>query len=432
MARGFLAGVVWGTVVCGVGAGALSVAVGLPEQARQALAPLEGSDIVQSSAPKAPETVQQTPELGAVQQVPMPDIVREVPDSVPDTPLPEAAPNAETALAQPEVTQQVAVEAAQTPEIALQSPDSVQETPVAPQRSNLPKAQSENLPPQPEEDSGEAPPRIALLGQSGTPGQGSSSLLDKDSGAKSSRLPSIGSAPAEETPAESAPMGALDRYAAEIYGSVDADAPRMSVILLDDGLGALGPDAISALPFPISFAIAPNHPNPQEASAAYRKQGFEVLAMVDLPNGARPADVEVTLSATLRNLPEVIGVIEANGAPLQDSKALSDQVASYLGQGGHGLVSQDKGLNTATKLAVKSGVPAIALFRDLTANKGENQDTRRILENAAFRAKSEADVAVLGPLNGDMISALFLWGLQDRSDQLALVPVSNLLKRSVN
>jgi hypothetical protein len=154
--------------------------------------------------------------------------------------------------------------------------------------------------------------------------------------------------------------------------------------------------------------------------------------MVDLPNGARPADVEVTLSATLRNLPEVIGVIEANGAPLQDSKALSDQVASYLGQGGHGLVSQDKGLNTATKLAVKSGVPAIALFRDLTANKGENQDTRRILENAAFRAKSEADVAVLGPLNGDMISALFLWGLQDRSDQLALVPVANLLKRSVN
>ncbi|MFC6759564.1 divergent polysaccharide deacetylase family protein [Sulfitobacter porphyrae] len=53
---------------------------------------------------------------------------------------------------------------------------------------------------------------------------------------------------------------------------------------------------------------------------------------------------------------------------------------------------------------------------------------RRFLDQAAFKAGQEGAVIMLG-LRPDTISALLLWGLQDRANSVALVPVSAVLTR---
>ncbi len=54
---------------------------------------------------------------------------------------------------------------------------------------------------------------------------------------------------------------------------------------------------------------------------------------------------------------------------------------------------------------------------------------RRFLDQAAFKAGQEGAVIMLGRLRPDTISALLLWGLQDRANSVALVPVSAVLTR---
>jgi polysaccharide deacetylase 2 family uncharacterized protein YibQ len=80
---------------------------------------------------------------------------------------------------------------------------------------------------------------------------------------------------------------------------------------------------------------------------------------------------------------------------------------------------------------VKEGVPAATVFRDIDGEGQDNSMIRRTLENAAFRARQDGEVVMMGRLNADTLTALLLWGVQDRSDKIALVPVSVLLQQSV-
>ncbi|MGP6088845.1 divergent polysaccharide deacetylase family protein [Antarctobacter jejuensis] len=231
------------------------------------------------------------------------------------------------------------------------------------------------------------------------------------------------------------PLGApnadspLIRFSEQV--EAPADVPRMAVVLVDDGSGPLGPSGLQSFPFPISFAIAPTHPDAAGAAKGYRDLGFEVLVLGDLPEGAQATDVEVTMSGILDAVPQAVAVLEAPGGSLQETRAIAGQVAAYLAGSGHGLVMQPKGLNTAQKLALKDGVPAVTIFRDFD---GEGQDTsmiRRTLDQAAFRARQEGGVVMMGRLRADTITALVLWGLQDRSGTIALVPVSTVLTEAV-
>jgi hypothetical protein len=164
--------------------------------------------------------------------------------------------------------------------------------------------------------------------------------------------------------------------------------------------------------------------------ALYRNEGFEVLAMVDLPEGAAPVDAETTFGVTLSKLPEVVGVLEGTKGGLQGSRGVADQVTEILAQTGHGLITQDKGLNTMPKLARKKGVPADPVFRDFDSKDQTAQVIRRFLDQAAFRANQEGAVIMLGRLRPDTISALLLWGLQDRAGKVSLAPISAVLQRS--
>ena len=52
---------------------------------------------------------------------------------------------------------------------------------------------------------------------------------------------------------------------------------------------------------------------------------------------------------------------------------------------------------------------------------------RRFLDQAVFRAGRDGGVIMVGRLRPDTISALLLWGLQDRAGRVALAPVSAVL-----
>lgn len=204
--------------------------------------------------------------------------------------------------------------------------------------------------------------------------------------------------------------------------------PLMSIILLDDGNSSLGLEALSAFPYPLTFAVDALLPQAADRMASYRAAGFEVMALLNLPQGATASDTETLLRGALTKLPQTVAVMEGDSTGLQTDKAVSDQVAAILAETGHGLVLFPKGLNTAQKLASKEGVPAGTVFRDFDARDQNAGVIRRFLDQAAFKARQEeSGVIMLGRLRPDTISALLLWGLQDRATSVALAPISALL-----
>nr|WP_231125776.1 divergent polysaccharide deacetylase family protein [Roseovarius gahaiensis] len=206
--------------------------------------------------------------------------------------------------------------------------------------------------------------------------------------------------------------------------------PLMSIVLIDDGDSAVGLEALSGFPYPISFAIDPGWPGAAEAARRYREAGFETLAMAYLPPGASPADTEVAMQAQMAAVPNAVAVFEAPDADLQSNRDASEQLASILSASGHGLVMYPQGLNTAQKLIAKDGVPSATIFRDFDASGQDATVIRRFLDQAAFKAsREEGGVIMVGRLRPDTISALLLWGLQDRASTVALAPVSAILRQ---
>ncbi len=366
--------------------------------------------------PEVAEPVTPEPEV-AEPVTPEPEVAEPVttePEvAEPVTPEPELA---EPVTPEPEVAEPVTPEpgapGSEGPELAL--------VPPAPSVSPL----FERTDPVPEPDIATQPPIAPTVGKPARSliGRGPEPLDDPE--------------PQPEIVEGLTPVGALTadspliRFAATV--EAPAGVPRMAVVLVDDGSGPLGPSALQSFPFPVSFAIAPSHPDAAGAAKGYRDLGFEVLVLGDLPEGAQASDVEVTISGILDAVPQAVAVLEAPGGSLQENRAIAGQVASYLAGSGHGLVMQPKGLNTAQKLALKDGVPAVTIFRDFD---GEGQDAtviRRTLDQAAFRARQEGGVVMMGRLRADTITALVLWGLQDRSGTITLVPVSTVLTEALS
>lgn len=286
------------------------------------------------------------------------------------------------------------------------------------------------------EDSGEietaaeaARPRI------GTP---AGTLTDRGNGVRINRSVSAPETPdaAEDSTADAGTgaegdenIAPLQRFARE-FTNPD-DKPLMAIVLVDEGADLraadMGLSVLRKFPYPVSIAIDASLPDANARMDAYRAEGFEVLAMVDLPEGAQPADAEVNLSVALEKLPDTVAVLDGMKGGLQPSRETADQVTTILAGSGHGLVAQAQGLNTMPKLANKAGVPAAAVFRDFDSNGQTEQVIRRFLDQAAFKAGQEGAVIMLGRIRPETIEALLVWGLADRAGKVALAPVSAVL-----
>ncbi|UWR62352.1 divergent polysaccharide deacteylase family protein [Phaeobacter inhibens] len=207
----------------------------------------------------------------------------------------------------------------------------------------------------------------------------------------------------------------------------EADRALMSIVLIDDA-DAIGAEALQDFPYPLSFALDPKDPEAAAKMARHRAAGFEVMLIADLPRDAAPQDAETALQVWLESLPEAVAVLEGVNTGFQGNRPLADQMATALGAMGYGMVTQDAGLNTVQKLALREGVPAGVVFRDFDGAGQDPRAIRRFLDQAAFRAGQEGAVIMLGRVQPDTISALLIWGLQDRANRVALAPVSASLR----
>ena len=256
---------------------------------------------------------------------------------------------------------------------------------------------------------------------------------------KINRLPTLGQSAEPETDAtetaQAAPVAddpdlpVLQRYATAFENP--ENKPLMSIVLMDQGTvldgSDVGVEALNQFPHPVTLAVDSSLPDAAERMKRYRDAGFEVMATVDLPEGFTAQDTEVSMSVILDDLPEVIGILEGVGTGIQSNRTVSLQVASILAQTGHGLITQDKGLNTGTQVAERAGVPVQGVFRDIDSKNQTAVVIRRFLDNAAFKAGQEDGIVLLGRVRPDTISALLLWGLRDRAERVAIAPASTVL-----
>jgi len=307
----------------------------------------------------------------------------------------------------------------ETPTLA---PDATQEaparddtiTPIAPDEGPVPEAV------QTAEDAPETP---KTLPPSGT-------ISDRVEGVRSNRLPRIGDAPETEAAAEPeetpAPERAILRHAAAFENP--EGKPLMSIVLMDDGSSPIGMEALASFPYPLSFAVDADWAGAAEAAERYRAAGFEVLLTVDLPESAAASDTEVAMQAWLDRVPQAVALLEGDETGVQASREASAQLAPILLETGHGMVMHPNGLDMARKLIGREGVPSATLFRDFDGQGQDASAIRRFLDQAAMKAgQQDEGVIMLGRLRADTISALMLWGLQDRANRVALAPVSAVL-----
>lgn len=215
------------------------------------------------------------------------------------------------------------------------------------------------------------------------------------------------------------------------------ERPRLAIVLIDRGDTVISLEALQGFPYPLTFAVDAARQDAAEASARYRAAGFEVMALVDLAPDSSPQDAEVAMEVSLSAVPDAVAVMEGDATGFQASRAVSEQVTAILGQRGYGLVMLPNGLNTAQRQAARAGVPSATVFRDFDGAGQDAAAIRRFLDQGAFRAGQQASglpvegegegVIMLGRLRPDTISALLLWGLQDRAQRVALAPVSAVL-----
>ena len=303
-------------------------------------------------------------------------------------------------------------------ELELQDTPKVQPQEAAPAEDEMadPEVADEEMPEQ--DVSGED---MAVLGDE--PEETSGTIGDLAEGVTTDRLPSVsddGSAQEDNPPP-------LEAFAAPF--SNPEGKPLMAIVLIDDGSSPISFEALADFPYPISYAVDASWPGAAEAAEKYRAAGLEVLAIADLPPGAGATDAEVAMQSYLGAVPEAVAVMEGLDGGLQASRAATEQLIPILQDSGHGLVLFPNGLDTAQKLMSRQGVPVVSVFRDFDSEGQDATVIRRFLDQAAFKAgQQEQGVVMVGRLRAETVSALLLWGLQDRAGSVALAPVSAVLK----
>ena len=347
--------------------------------------------------------------------------------STPEEEQPELTLQAE---AEPETAAVPEVEEDTSPEVEAE----VAEPAPVPEDETLPDIVAQ---PTPEEEEPDLTPQTAVELEDQTETEGTIGNLAQ--GVTVGRLPSVtapdetAEEPAVEEAPEPAPEGEqrpLDQFSAEFDNP--EGKPLMAFVLLDQGDSPISYDALADFPYPISYAVDVTWSGAEAAMSTYRAAGLDVLAMIDLPEDAGAVDTEVAMQTYLAALPETVAVMEGVRTGLQSSREATEQLIPILQESGHGLVLFSEGFDTAQKLISREGVPALSVFRDIDGNEQSATVIRRFLDQAAFRAsQEEVGVIVVGRLRAETVSALLLWGLQDRANSVAIAPVSALLKAQV-
>ncbi len=397
--------------------------------------------------PPAQPSTDSLPELATIAPKPQPNVPTPQ-DSDPVTPV---APPQEVVIAQAAPVQEAAPTVGTEPvqpaaPVVDQTPTTDFSTPVVVETPEIVVEEPEPAPepepsPEPEPDAEtpqDAPTNVdvevAVDDGEGTgllqpPGE----IGGQVANVRTNQLPTIGGSESSADPEpdpEQAPdlqdeAPAITQFA-QSFENPEA-RPLMAIILLVDSEGPDPSTPGEPLPFPVSYVIDASKPNAGEIMAAYRRAGHEVIALAPLPEGATPKDVEVAFQTYLTAIPEAVVVMDIPSAVFQSGRIVATQVAEALAASGHGMITYSRGLNSATQVAEREGVPVALVFRDFDSDGQDGAAIKRFLDQAAFRAAQQSGVILVGRNRAETVKALLEWGLGNRASTVALAPVSAAL-----
>ncbi len=205
------------------------------------------------------------------------------------------------------------------------------------------------------------------------------------------------------------------------------DRPLMAIVLVHEGQSAMSAAKLAGVPEVVAFAVNAGAPNAARIAADYRAAGREVVMIPSLPEGATPQDVEVALRVNFETIPEAVAVMDSSGESFQSDRAAVAQIVDVVATTGHGLITFPRGLNTAHQRAGRSGVPTGLIFRDIDGDGQSNEQIRRAMDRAAFRARQDEAVILVGRTRAETLAALVEWSLGNRAASVTMAPISTAL-----
>lgn len=237
-------------------------------------------------------------------------------------------------------------------------------------------------------------------------------------------VPAMGTAAGDARPTIGG-LGALALNAVPFRA--EGTRPLVAVILIDAGEAGLDRDALLTFSFPVTFAVDPTRADAVEAMDAYRAAGYEVVALATgLPQGATVRDVEARLGRDLGRLDASVALMDLPEGGFEKDRALSAQAVALVEETGHGLLTYDRGLRMAERLASAAGVPQATIDRVLDDDRPDALTVRRRLDRAVFEARQAGRAVLVGHSYSETVTALFAWALELRD--VTLAPVSAVLR----
>ncbi|MCC5955652.1 MAG: divergent polysaccharide deacetylase family protein [Natronohydrobacter sp.] len=281
-------------------------------------------------------------------------------------------------------------------------------------------------------------PEIPVVGEApATDDRDSAPLVEQPPaslpGTRTSSLPQIGAgdsapdAPGDVPAPQAAAVTALERNS--LYDG-SATGARMALVLSDPGLPMAMRRSLAAMDFPFTVALNPLDTTAPDAATIYTEAGKEVLILATaIPDGATASDLDVTFNAFFGSLPLAVGVIDLPQSGFARNARLLNEVLPLLQQDGHGLVTFSGGLAQAARAASAAGVPHAEVFRIIDSGNDSAFTMRRFLDRAVFQASQMGQVIVFGDASNDVLmEAITMWREGSRLDQVALVPISGILR----
>jgi len=264
-------------------------------------------------------------------------------------------------------------------------------------------------------------------------GEAGSALPDQDRGPESGSdpgRPSGGdtgavSGDATQNTAAAGETGALARNAVPFRA--EGTKPLVSVILIDVGEAGLDRQALLSIAFPVTIALDPTRPDAAEAAAAYRASGHELVTLAaGLPENATPHDAKEILGRDLAALDSTVALMDLTEGGFETRGPLTAEAVALVETTGHGLITFDRGLRMAERLAAQSGVRQARVDLVLDAERPDAAQIRRSLDRALFEARQSGHAILLGHSYPETVSALYAWSME--TEGITLAPVSALLR----
>lgn len=248
-------------------------------------------------------------------------------------------------------------------------------------------------------------------------------------GVTTNRLPRIeAEAPVTPEAAKAAPADPrpVVRYAAS-FDNPQAK-PLFSILLIDDGQAKIDRAALASLEVPVTIVLDPAASGADYLAELYTRGGKEVAMLAtQIPEGAAPSDLQVTLDAHAKVLAQSVAVVDLPEGGFQNNRQIAADLVPFIKDQGRGLVTFDKGLNAGDQVAQREAVPSALIFREIDAEGEDTAAMRRHLDRAAFKAAQDGRVAVLGRAQPDTIAALLEWSIEGRAGSVALAPLTAVL-----